>query len=93
MKRPVRFPRLVKKPITLHDGSQIPKGYVVEAPYTAIVNDPMLYPEPEEFDAYRFLRLRDGQVEDPIKYTSKEQYQFVTVSKENMGFGWGRHAW
>lgn len=79
--------------MALQDGSVIPKGYVVEAPYTAFVNDPALYPDPEKFNPYRFVDLREGKTEDPLKYASREQYQFVTVSKENMGFGWGRHAW
>lgn len=44
------------------------------------------------FDPYRFYRLRSGDTTDPIGYKSTEQYQFVTVAKENMGFGLGRHA-
>ena len=29
---------------------------------------------------------------DPLKYRNREQYQFVSVTKENMAFGFGRHA-
>ncbi|KAJ0108710.1 Ent-kaurene oxidase [Diaporthe amygdali] len=88
----IRFPRWVKKPITLKDGTYIPRGYFIEAPYTAIVSDPELYPDSEVFDPYRFLNLRNGKTEDKINYSSREQYQFVNVAKENMGFGFGRHA-
>lgn len=39
------------------------------------------------------MNLRNGAVEDPMAYKSKEQYQFVTVTKDFMAFGYGRHAW
>lgn len=29
---------------------------------------------------------------DPLQYANKEQYQFVSSTKENMAFGFGRHA-
>jgi cytochrome P450 len=89
----VRFNRVVLKPITLKDGSVIPKGYTIEAPYAAFVNYPQLYPDPDVFDPYRFVNLRLEKSEDPIGYKSREQYQFVTVVKENMDFGYGRHSW
>jgi hypothetical protein len=28
-----------------------------------------------------------------MAYKNKEQYQFVTVTKDFMAFGYGRHAW
>ncbi|KAK6856185.1 hypothetical protein PG995_008336 [Apiospora arundinis] len=33
-----------------------------------------------------------SQPPDPINYKTREQYQFVTVTKENMAFGYGKHA-
>ncbi|KUI73673.1 Ent-kaurene oxidase [Cytospora mali] len=45
-----------------------------------------------KFDPYRFYRIRKGEAKDPIGHVNTEQYQFVTVTKENMGFGYGRHA-
>lgn len=89
----VRFNRIVLKPIVLKDGTVIPKGYTIEAPYAAFVNDARIYPEPDTFNPYRFVNLREGKAADPIGYKSTEQYQFVTVTKENMGFGYGRHSW
>ncbi len=44
------------------------------------------------FDAHRFLRLRTTDAPDPIGYQNREQYQFVSITKEHMNFGWGRHA-
>ncbi|KAH6654487.1 ent-kaurene oxidase [Truncatella angustata] len=88
----VRFVRYVDKPVTLSDGTHLPVGAMIEAPHANIVQDPQLYSNPETFDAHRFMDLRNGTVEDPMEYRSKEQYQFVTVTKDFMAFGYGRHA-
>ncbi|RYP04548.1 hypothetical protein DL765_010156 [Monosporascus sp. GIB2] len=45
-----------------------------------------------KFDPYRFHKLRTTDTPDPIGYKSREQYQFVSVTKESMVFGLGRHA-
>ncbi|RYP31688.1 hypothetical protein DL767_005601 [Monosporascus sp. MG133] len=45
-----------------------------------------------KFDPYRFYKLRTTDIPDPIGYKSREQYQFVSVTKESMSFGLGRHA-
>lgn len=58
----------------------------------ALLGDARLLTDDQAFDPYRFYRLRSGETADPIGYKSTEQYQFVTVTKENMGFGYGRHA-
>ncbi len=38
------------------------------------------------------MDLRSSAVPDPLNYKNKEQYQFVTVTKDFMAFGYGRHA-
>ncbi len=38
------------------------------------------------------MDLRNSAVPDPMNYRNKEQYQFVTVTKDFMAFGYGRHA-
>ncbi|KAF3068388.1 Ent-kaurene oxidase [Daldinia childiae] len=88
----VRFTRYVQKPVTLSDGTHLPAGYLIEAPHALAVMDPELYHNPEEFDAHRFLNLRNGTTEDTLGYKNKEQYQFVTVTKDFMHFGYGRHS-
>ncbi|CAJ2505514.1 Uu.00g129080.m01.CDS01 [Anthostomella pinea] len=88
----IRFQRWVAKPVTLSDGTQLPAGVMVETPHALAVQDPELYKNPETFDAHRFLDLRNGTVPDPHGYKNREQHQFVTVTKDFMHFGYGRHA-
>jgi cytochrome P450 len=60
---------------------------------TYILHDLELYPNPTAFDPYRFVRLRtDPDAPDPLGFKNREQYQFVSVTKGNMSFGFGRHA-
>ncbi len=86
------FRRYTLKAITLRDGTHIPAGCLIEAASKPVLMDPELYPNPTTFDPYRFVRLRTTDALDPISYKNREQYQFVSVTKENMSFGYGRHA-
>lgn len=43
------------------------------------------YSDPQRFDGYRFLRMRD----DPEK---RSKSSFVSTSPEHLGFGHGSHA-
>ncbi|KAK3374752.1 cytochrome P450 [Podospora didyma] len=87
------FRRYTLKPITLQNGDYIPEGSYIETANTAILNDPELYPNPDTFDPHRFSNLRNNpDLPDPLGFKSRELYQFVSVTKENMSFGFGRHA-
>ncbi|KAI1100328.1 cytochrome P450 [Jackrogersella minutella] len=88
----VRFQRYVAKPVTLSDGTHLPAGYMLETPHALTVQDPEVYRNPEEFNPRRFLDLRNGTSEDLLGYKNKEQHQFVTVTKDFMHFGYGRHS-
>ncbi|RYP61968.1 hypothetical protein DL770_009669 [Monosporascus sp. CRB-9-2] len=88
----LRMQRIILKPFRFSDGTEIPAGTSVAIPSLPTLYDPQLYPDPSTFDPYRFTRLRAGQVEDPMNYSNKELYQFISVTKENMGFGFGKHA-
>ncbi|KAI1338803.1 ent-kaurene oxidase [Xylariaceae sp. FL0016] len=88
----IRFQRWVNKPVTLSDGTQLPANVMIETPHALAVNDPEIYQNPETFDAHRFLNLRNGTTEDVLGLKNREQYQFVTVTKDFMHFGYGRHA-
>ncbi|KAK6197790.1 hypothetical protein LQW54_010562 [Pestalotiopsis sp. IQ-011] len=87
-----RFSRYVSKPITLSNGIQLPAGSTIESPHGPVTRDDGYYPDADKFDAHRFVDLRAARVPDPIQYKSREQYQFVSVTKENMSFGFGAHA-
>lgn len=49
------------------------------------MTDPNLYPNPDKFDGYRFLRLREA-------VGAENKYQAVTTSPEFTFFGHGQHA-
>lgn len=70
--------------VTLSDGTTLPKGASLKVFLDSHTN-PSIYPEPQRFDAYRFLKLRsqDGQ---------ENSWQFVTTSPDHAGFGLGTHA-
>jgi cytochrome P450 len=80
--------RLVLRPFTLSNGLTIPAGTLVAVPLHAIHRDEEIYPNPEEFDGFRFSKLREK--EGGVTATS---HQAVSTSTEQLAFGLGRHAW
>ena len=79
--------RLVLRPFTFSNGATIPADTLVALPLCAIHEDDEIYPHPEEFDGFRFWKLREkkGDVA-AIKRP-------VTTSADLLVFGIGRHAW
>ncbi|KAJ5884561.1 hypothetical protein N7504_012133 [Penicillium tannophilum] len=76
--------RLALKAIPLSDGTVIPKGAMIAV--SAHVNqDETIYPNPEKYDGYRFLKKR----QEP---GHEHKHQFVTTTRESYGFGHGVHA-
>lgn len=77
----------------MKDGTLLPAGTYIETPSLAVLHDPEKYEDPETFNAYRFYDLRTNKdVPDPNGFRNREQYQFVSVTKENASFGFGKHA-
>ncbi|KAF8252941.1 cytochrome P450 [Wilcoxina mikolae CBS 423.85] len=70
---------------TFSDGTHVPKGTLVFAPAHSLHNDTDIYKNPQEFDGFRFSRIREqpGQ---------QAKHQMVATSSENIGFGTGKHA-
>ncbi|KXJ92549.1 cytochrome P450 [Microdochium bolleyi] len=86
------FHRKVLKDVELSDGTVLPKGRTIMVPQCGVNFDPAIYPDPLVYNPYHFYDIRTGKAEDPLKYSNKEQHQFISVNKENTTFGFGRHA-
>ena len=79
--------RLALRPLKLSNGMTIPAGTLVAIPSSATHRDEISYPNPDEFDGFRFAKLReDGE-------TETSRYQAVSTSSEHVTFGLGRHTW
>ncbi|KAH9972310.1 cytochrome P450 [Lactifluus volemus] len=79
--------RLVLRPFTLSNGQTIPVGTLVGIPLDAVHRDGEIYPNPEEFDGFRFSKLHEEEGD-----VSVSGYQAVSTSPEQLSFGLGRHA-
>lgn len=74
------------KDITLSNGTVVPKGHVISVPSQAIHLDERLYPNPHEFQGFRFSDMRDSEGE-------ATKHQAVTLGPDWTTFGGGKHAW
>ncbi|KAJ5165582.1 uncharacterized protein N7500_007412 [Penicillium coprophilum] len=76
--------RVAKSTVTLQDGTTIPKGTSL-----AFANDlrldPLMYPNPETFDAYRFQRMRKVPEQANLA-------PFTKTRTSHLAFGHGKHA-
>ena len=80
--------RLALRPFTFSNGVTVPAGTLVSVPASATHTDEEIYPNPDEFDGFRFAKLRESEGD---KMTSK--YQAVSTSSEHLTYGLGRHTW
>ncbi|KAF2712037.1 cytochrome P450 monooxygenase-like protein [Pleomassaria siparia CBS 279.74] len=81
------FSRKVLQGITLSNGQFIPPGVIIEVPSHAAYQDAANFPNPEEFDGFRFAKIRKtGSAVD------KARNQFVSTNEQNLFFGYGAHA-
>ncbi|KAK7444196.1 hypothetical protein Landi51_08747 [Colletotrichum acutatum] len=79
------FQRMATKPVTLKDGTYIPAGTKMELPTSAINFDASIYPDPHKFDGMRSYRQRQ-------KEGMAHKHSFVSVTRTELGWGFGRHA-
>ncbi|TLD08751.1 uncharacterized protein PgNI_07987 [Pyricularia grisea] len=80
----VSIQRYTLKPYTFKDGFQLPAGVSFVFHSDGVHHDADNYPDPEKFDAYRHLHLRETV--DP------NRFHFASVSDSALGFGAGDHA-
>ncbi|KAI2463503.1 cytochrome P450 [Annulohypoxylon bovei var. microspora] len=75
--------RFVDKEVKLSDGTILPQSsrMIVATNFM----DPAIYPEPEKFDAARFMKMRQQP-------GNENSWQFVTTSASHTLFGHGQHA-
>ncbi|KAF8270427.1 cytochrome P450 [Lactarius quietus] len=78
--------RLALRPFTFSNGVTVPAGTLISAPVNAIHADGEIYPNPEEFDGFRFAKLRE---DDGVPVVGQ---QSTSTSAEYLTFGYGRHA-
>ncbi|KAH8768417.1 cytochrome P450 [Diaporthe sp. PMI_573] len=76
--------RRALKDIKLSSGYVIPKGTRILVGSTHM-QDSEYYEEPEKFDGYRFLRMRENPGKDKMAH-------LVSTSEQHLGFGHGQHA-
>jgi hypothetical protein len=81
------------------EGWSAPQGAYIGLDVHSVQHDPEIYPNPNEYDAFRFSRPREGF----DKLSDKEKDESELLKLKNMGmittggsflpFGHGRHAW
>lgn len=76
--------REATKPVTLSNGLELPVGARITVSCQQMWSS-QVYPDPQRFDAYRYLRLRErlGAGNDGAAH-------FVSTSPEHLGFGHGQ---
>lgn len=77
--------RNAKQSFTFSDGTFIPAGAKVGAPTLILQRDPTSYENPQAFEGFRFVVVRDGKPE-----LSKTM---VTTGTDYHLYGHGRHPW
>jgi cytochrome P450 len=78
--------RLALRPFTFSNGVTVPQGTLISVPSSVVHKDKEIYPNPKEFDGFRFMKVRERNVE------AMARYQALSTSADHLTFGYGRHA-
>ncbi|PSN64497.1 putative cytochrome P450 [Corynespora cassiicola Philippines] len=78
--------RIALEPLTLSDGTPIPKNATIAFPSSSLFADPALLPHPERFDA---LRAYTQRMQTPGE---SSRNLMVSTHKDHLYFGHGRQA-
>ena len=76
--------RVAREDYTFADGTRIPQGTTVGVNLTQAHHDPETYENAEQFDGFRFAKMRLQQ--------DSKKYDIVATSPQFLPFGHGRHA-
>ena len=76
--------RVARKDYTFADGTRIPRGTTVSVNPTQAHHDPETYENPEQFEGFRFAKMRLQQ--------DSKKCDIVATSPKFLPFGYGRHA-
>ena len=79
--------RIALHPFTFSNGVTVPAGTLIAAPSGAIHKDGEIYSNPEEFDGFRFVKLRE------LNEDAGARHQAFSTSTDHLTFGYGRHTW
>jgi ent-kaurene oxidase len=79
--------RYVDSDLRLSDGTLLPEGSFISVPVYSINYDPDTFEKPDQFDGWRFEKLRAQDQK------ADAHWQFVTTDPyDNVNFGHGKHA-
>lgn len=85
-----------------NDGTIVPKGAIISATQSATQIDEAYYEHAEEFDGFRFSKLRekvssqekqDAQEETGESLEDDWKYRYTGTGIGYLAFGGGRHVW
>ncbi|KAI1500518.1 cytochrome P450 [Biscogniauxia marginata] len=80
------FNRRVMKSLQLSDGTEIPSGSFICMATNSIAHDPENYPNPNQFDGFRFYKKRLSSQMDA------NLHQFASTGPNSLAFGHGKFA-
>ncbi|KAF7901531.1 hypothetical protein EAF00_003752 [Botryotinia globosa] len=81
----VTMNRKMMDTVQLSDGTILPKGSFVGMAAGSIGFDPRIFENPDEFDGFRFEKLRQQE-------GAENKFQLVTTGKDSLAFGHGSHS-
>ncbi|QMW34867.1 hypothetical protein G4B84_010358 [Aspergillus flavus NRRL3357] len=84
------FERIIKRDFTLSDGVVIPANTWIGCAAQAIGMDRKLYPDPDTFDAFRFVAKEEATATSTSVPATKAHY--TSANPGSMAFGYGQHA-
>ncbi|CAG8298910.1 unnamed protein product [Penicillium olsonii] len=76
--------RMTVSPVTLSDGTQIPKGALTMVDISKM-HDASVFPDPHSYKGDRFFQMRHEPGQE-------QRWQFVSTAPEHLAFGHGKHA-